>query len=305
MTRSSFPTQLITMLSRLDNLAVLTLDCVPMSGALLQCIGSLKTLEEFIILGIYAGTSPGYRTHDSVFLLQETPFLALRRLELYYIDYTVDDVLQDALRILAGAPSLRTIVVEDSTWLNQLLPLITPQLVSFCGNLERVPLEAFLRFLKVHAALQNLTVKFSGFETEYSYLGITLDPADLPDLRSFSGPIYLAPKVISGRPVTKLASHRHKLLDREPVTFLPSIRDFYTFSSNSITTYSDPEVWRGLKAVGGGIFQLFTRVASEAALSQIGICFPNLVHLQIEVPVRRVCRYQCATWLSQPFTVLE
>jgi hypothetical protein len=119
-------------------------------------------------------------------------------------------------------------------------------------------------------------------------------------------PVFLLQETpFGGRPVTKLASPHHKLLDTEPVTFVPTIRDFSSFSINSINTYSDPEVWRGLKPVGGNISQLFARVASEAALSQIGICFPNLIHLQIEVPVRLVCRYQCVTWLSQPFTVLE
>ncbi|KAF8471545.1 hypothetical protein JB92DRAFT_3102629 [Gautieria morchelliformis] len=291
--RRCFATQVIPMLSRLDNLAVLMLDGVPMSRALLQSIGRLRGLEEltlFGIGGIGVGKFAAARTREPVFAPQETPFPSLRRLALHCIDYRLHKVLQDALRILAGAPSLRTIVVEDSEWLDQLLPLITPQLVSFCGDLGRVTTEAFLRFIKAHAALQSLTVYFT--DTWYSYIGIELDPADLPELRSFSGPFALARKVIGSRPVTKLASPRYMPLDSKPLTLLPFMGESNIFHVSNSRMYSwdevhdEPEVWRALKPICGGISQLFVRVsdASEVIMSQIGLCFPNIVHLQLGVP---------------------
>jgi hypothetical protein len=277
------------MLSRLDTLAVLTLNNVPISRALLKTIGRLKTLEELTFFYSGAGKvrSPGARTHEPLFTLQETPFPALRRLVL---GYKVNNVVQDALGVLAGVPSLRTIVVGDSDWLNWMLPLINPQLVSFCGNLTSIPVEAFLRFIKGHVALQNLTVFFSSADIQNSYLGIDLDPADLPDLRTFGGPFTLAPKVIGSRLVTKLACPYYMLLDSEPVTILPLLTS--TLTNSRYFVYDGPEVWRGSKPIGC-IRQLFVRIsdASEAILSQIGLCFPNLVHLQLDVPVR--IAYSC------------
>ncbi|KAF8491757.1 hypothetical protein JB92DRAFT_2835549 [Gautieria morchelliformis] len=182
------------MLSRLDNLAVLTLDGVPMTRAVLQSIGRLKTLETLNIFPIFRGEgrSREAQTHEPMFELQETPFPALRRLALRFLDYRMDSVLQDALHILAGALSLRTMFAEDGNWLHRLLPLINSQLVSLCGDFTFVALGAFLRFIKGHAALQNL-------------IALTLI-RDLPDLRSFGGPVALASKVISNCPVAKLAS---------------------------------------------------------------------------------------------------
>ncbi|KAF8523586.1 hypothetical protein JB92DRAFT_2884120 [Gautieria morchelliformis] len=285
--RPNFTTQVIPMLSHLDNLAALTLHYVPMTRALLQSIGRLRTLETLTVFRIIAdeGTFREAQTHHPVFELQDTPFPALRRLAVRYIDYTTDRVLQDALHILASAPSLRTIVFEDSRWLHQLLPLINPQLVSLCGDLTSITPAAFLRFIKVHAALQNLTVYFSDVEAQCSYLGIDLDPADLPDLRSFSGPFALAPKVISSRPLTKLASPCFMLFDSEPVTYLPWARDEWMVLDIHLV-HDVPEVWRALKPIGGGISQLFVCISNrdDAVLSQISLCFPNLVHLHIELP---------------------
>ncbi|KAF8528722.1 hypothetical protein JB92DRAFT_2825956 [Gautieria morchelliformis] len=285
-------TQFIPMLSHLDNLAVLTLDFVPMSHALLQSIGRLKRLEELIILSMCMSKFPGSLTDEPCFALQETPFPVLRRLEVHYIESRVDSVFQDALRILASVPSLRTLVVGDSRWLDRFLPIITPQLVSFSGNLTRVPPEAFLRFIKGHAALQNLTVYFTSSESQGSYLGINLDPTDLPNLRAFSGPFALAPKVIGSRPVTKLASPCHTLFDFEPAALLPFMGVSKICCVSNLIHYSwdvvndDPEVWRALKPIGGGISQLVMHVsdANETLLSQISLSFPNLVHLQLEVP---------------------
>ncbi|KAF8490206.1 hypothetical protein JB92DRAFT_1334317 [Gautieria morchelliformis] len=61
---------------------------------------------------------------------------------------------------------------------------------------------------------------------------------------------------------------------------------FYDYSRPSWCMVQDgPEEWRGMRPIGG-ISHLFVRVsdASEGTLSQIGLCFPNLVYLQIEVP---------------------
>jgi F-box-like len=299
---TNFTTHFITMLSRFDNLAILTLDVVIITRRLLQCIGRLRRLEEVTILSISVdeGRPPMPRMHEPVFGLQETPFPALRRFTLHEIGYAVDNVLEDALRIFAGAQSLRTIVVEDSMWLNRLLSFINPQLVSFCGDLTVVPPAAFHRFIKGHAALQNLTVFFSDFALRRSsYLDTDLDPADLPDLRSFGGPFNLAIRVIGNRPVVKLASPRHMLLDSEPVTLLPFMREWivshiYTSFDSWDLVLGYPEVWRGLKPIGGGISQLFVCIsdAGETILSQIGLCFPNLIHLELETQVSLVCSRQ-------------
>jgi hypothetical protein len=305
--RPDFTTPFIPMLSQLDNLAVLTLQMVPVSHVLLQSIGRLKRLEELFILNMRR--VPEVDKQEPVFGLHETPFPALRQLALHNID-GIDNLLQDALCVLGGAPTLRTILVNDSKWLHRLLPLITPQLISLCGNLTFVTPGAFRRFIKGHAALQNLTIYFLDVEAQRSYLNIDLDPVDLPDLRSFGGPFALVPKVIGHRPVTKLASPRHMLLDSEPVTFLPSTREsvfhFAHMIRHSLDMVQD-EAWGALKSIGGGISQLFVRVndASESTLSQIGLCFPNLVHLQLEVPVRLACSCQYIVWLSQPFTAFE
>ncbi|KAF8515943.1 hypothetical protein JB92DRAFT_2912638 [Gautieria morchelliformis] len=283
-----FTTRIIPMLSRLDSLAILTLREVLISRALLQSIGRLKRLQELIVINtVRTGTFPEAPEKEPMFVLQETAFPALRRLELHC---RVGNVLhvRDALCILAGVPSLRTMLVRDSSWLHRFLPFINPELVSLCGDLTYVPPEAFLRFIKGHAALQNLTLYFCNVIAQHSYLGIDLDPADLPDLRSFGGPFALASKVIGNRPVAKLASPGYDvLLDSEPVTFLPftevPLSDMSWTSWNLV--YDDPEVWRGLKPIGG-ISHLFVRIsdASEGTLSQIGLCFPNLVHLQLELP---------------------
>ncbi|KAF8515942.1 hypothetical protein JB92DRAFT_2912637 [Gautieria morchelliformis] len=281
-----FTTLIIPMLSRLDNLAILTLGLVPVSRALLQSIGRLKRLEELIMHTVITDTPLGAGTQEPVFVLQETAFPALRRFALHFIDDLVDNVLQDALCILSRAPSLRAMFVEDSIWLHRLLPLINPQFVSLCGNLTYVPPAAFLRFIKGHAALQNLTVYFDNVAAQRSYLGIDLEPADLPDLRSFGGPFAFASKVIGNRPVAKLASPCYVLLDSEPVTFLPLMEDLFQSLSRASwrMVYDDPEVWRDFKPIGG-ISHLFLRDVSEGTLSQIGLCFPNLVHLQLELPM--------------------
>jgi hypothetical protein len=291
-------------LSRLDNLAVLTLVEVPMTRVLLQSIGRLKRLEELTIHNTPARMVPDVETQEPVFRLHETPFPALRQFVLGHIR-GVDNLLRDVLCVLCGAPTLRTIILDNRKWLTRFLPLITPQLVSFYADLTSVRLEDFCRFIKGHAALQNLIVHFSEVWAQRSYLGIDLDPADLPDLRSFSGPFALSPKFIGSRPVTKLASPHYVVWGSIHDTLLPFCmkKDPMVFRVSKVTTHSweevqdNPEVWRGLKPIGGGISQLFVNIsgAREATLSQLGLCFPNLVHLQLEVPVRLVYRCQCVS----------
>jgi hypothetical protein len=260
-------------------------------------------LEELTINNIAEHMVPEVETQEPVFGLHETPFPALRQFVLGHIR-RVDNLLRDVLCVLCGAPTLRTIFVDNSKWLTRFFPLITPQLVSFYGDLTLVPLEDFCRFIKGHVALQNLIVHFSDVRAQHSYLGIDLDPADLPDLRSFSGPFALSPKVIGSRPVTKLASPHYMVWGSIHDTLLPFMKkDSMVFRVSNVTTHSweevqdDPEVWRGLKPIGGGISQLFVKVsgAREVILSQIGLCFPNLVHLQLEIPVRLVYRCQCVS----------
>ncbi|KAF8515936.1 hypothetical protein JB92DRAFT_2912628 [Gautieria morchelliformis] len=282
--RPKFTTQIIPMLSRLDNLAVLTLDDLPLSRALLQSIGRLQTLEELTFRFIIVDNSPENWTNEPVFVAQETPFPALRRFVFYCTDHMTDEMLRGVLCI-AGAPSLRTLIVQSGWWLHLFLPFINPELVSLCGDLTFVPPEAFLRFLKGHAALQNLTVYYTTLRSKRSYLGIELDPADLPELRSFGGPFALAPKFIGSRPVTKLASPRNMRI------MFPFKREWRVshlsnmFSHPRNAVHNELEVWRALIPIGRRMSQLFISVydASEAILSQIGLCFPNLVHLQLDL----------------------
>ncbi|KAF8464781.1 hypothetical protein JB92DRAFT_2838765 [Gautieria morchelliformis] len=174
--RRKVTTQIIPMLSRLDNLAVLTLD--------------------------------GVLPHDScgAAIYRETQNIE---------QLTIFHIVGDEGRI--AYPCRCTITahhVKERRWLHRLLPLINPQLVSLCGDFTFVSPEAFLRFIKGHATLIKKTYSkiLESLQSPVPYY-IDLDPADLPDLRSFGGPFALASKVIGNRPVSKLASPGYVLWD--------------------------------------------------------------------------------------------
>ncbi|KAF8515945.1 hypothetical protein JB92DRAFT_3114522 [Gautieria morchelliformis] len=274
-TFGNFMSQFIPTLSRLDNLAVLTLRDIFLSPLLLQSIGRLQALEQLVINYIYVGIA---QAKGPVFGPHEIPFPALRQLT---IERGVDQLFQDALCILVGATKLRSMVIDDNIWLHRLLPHITPQLISLSGNFSDTPPNAFHRFIKGHAALQDLTVYFDAVNNQNFYLNLDLDPDDLPDLRSFSGPFPLVPKVIHTRPVTKLALDCHLPCDTTSTTFLPSIYELtvfpHTHSVSRNIHNSDLEmhnVWTDLESVSGDVHDLFMPMSAKTWFLFSKPCLP-------------------------------
>ncbi|KAF8515954.1 hypothetical protein JB92DRAFT_39460 [Gautieria morchelliformis] len=246
----TFLTRLPFALLRFDNLEDLTLTRIPISYLLLQAISGLGALRRLVISLCYVDND-GCSGTESIFGIHETPFPALCHLTVEATNPSVDDVFRDAFCNLAGAATLRSLAVADSQWLSCFVPHITPQLVSLSGNFSHISLDNFLRFIKEHVALQDLTVYFQQYDTYlgertgsiihelslgYAYTSLDLDPGDLPDLRSFSGPFTLSPQFIHARPITKLALDCH-ILGLTWRIFLPSLYGLTVFPHIHSTTY--------------------------------------------------------------------
>ncbi|KAF8515948.1 hypothetical protein JB92DRAFT_2912647 [Gautieria morchelliformis] len=301
----TFSPRLPLALLKFDNLEDLTLARIPISRVLLQSISGLGALRRLVI-SLCCVDDDSCSGTESIFGIHETPFPALCHLTVVATNPNVNDVFRDAFCDLAGAATLRSLAIADSQWLRCFLPRITPQLISLSGNFSSISMDNFLPFIKEHVALQDLTVYFQEYDTYldkrtgsivhelslgYTYASLYLDPGDLPDLRSFSGPFTLSPQFIHARPVTKLALDCHIL---ELMHILPSLYGLTVFPHIHSTT-DDPDrdyldihdhhdVWTELKPIGGGIQELAVPINAEATWGpNLGLCFPNLVHLQLEL----------------------
>jgi hypothetical protein len=297
----NFISQITPILSTLDNLAVLTLRDIPISHLLLQSIGRLQALECLVIAHVRIDDA---HLKEPMFGPHETPFPALRQLTIKPGANQVHQAHRDALCIIVSATKLRSVAIEDNRWLRRLLPHITPQLVSLTGNFSDIPSDDFHRFIKGHPALQDLTVYSSKVDNQSFYLDLDLDPDDLPDLRSFSGPFPLVPKVIHTRPVTKLALDCHLPCEDDP-TFLPSLYGLTAFPHTHSVLYNIHhacldmhDVWTDLESVSGDVQDLFVPMGAKATwMPRLGLCFPNLHHLQLDLKFRE-SRYVCSHYTS-------
>ena len=303
----SFLPQFLPLMSSLVNLRILTLRITPISYFLLQAVGRLQGLEELVIYGCPIRGLGGDHPEEPIFGVNETPFPALRQLNIEKErSLDIHTVFKDAFCTLVGATTLRSLVIS-SAWSHFLLPHISQHLVSLSGDFSSVPFDRFLQFLKTRISLQHLTICsdtapwFPDYEDEDGNLlpfpPFHLDKDVLPDLRSFSGPSGMAPELIRGRPVTRLAMGCN--LPRQffdiPLTSLYGLTVFpHTHWANY--RWEDhmayDEVWHDLKTIGGDILELFVRVGDDS-LSLISPCFPNLVHLEIELWDRVFVSHSC------------
>lgn len=307
--------QLALVLSRLDNLRALTLSETSISYYLLQSLGRLKKLHQLAFSACFMGAVDVDCPREFISGIHGTPFPALSKLTITGTDHRTTPVFQDALVVLGSAPTLRLVTITDSNWLSLFLPLLSPNLVSLTGNFSLVGGDAFLQFVKGHAALEHLTMYFQKFELfffkdEYPLAtreirwdnvdpdlifpfpsnGQHLDASHLPALRSFSGPFHLAPEFIRDRPVSKLAlgSHLEPINPDMPflrgLTVLPQTCATTTHTSDhDILITADDKIWKGLETIGGNIQELFLRFHVEMSPSVIASCFPNLVKLQLNL----------------------
>ncbi|KAF8493535.1 hypothetical protein JB92DRAFT_1197078 [Gautieria morchelliformis] len=221
------------LLSRLNNLATLTLSNAMISDLLLQSMGRLGGLQEVIICKCMAADSNEAFIADPpkgpLFGIHEKPFPALRELA---ISGAIPYVLEEALFALGGAPTLRVLDITRSCRLSRLLPHISPQLVSFAGSISAMPVPVFSRFLKAHAALQDLAVypmPFFGEDFAADYSKLVISPDDVPNLRSFCGPFSLVSKFLHSRPAIRLSLGLHPFHD--PTFSLPSMYGLTVFPS--------------------------------------------------------------------------
>jgi hypothetical protein len=316
----TFLTRLPLALSKFDNLENLTLSKIPISYVLWQSIGGLGALRRFVI-SMCCVDDDGCSGTEPIFGVHEKPFPALCHLTVEATNPNVNAVFKDAFCDLAGAATLRSLAIADSEWLRCFLPHITPQLVSLSGNFSDTPLDDFLLFIKEHVALQDLTIYFQQYDTYfnkgtgamtyelsrgYTYTSLDLDPGDLPDLRSFSGPFTVSPEFIRARPITKLALDCH-IPTR--CIFLPSLHGLTIFPHIHSTTYdlyryyldihAHHDVWTELKPIGGGIQELSVPISAEATWGpNLGLCFPNLIHLQLELRMMNPVRSNLLCLLS-------
>ena len=291
---STFPERLPLVLSRLDNLRILTLSYTPVSYSLLQAAGRLRLLEQLDIQHVY-----NLRDHptEAIFGTHETPFPALHQLTISQLARDME-VYKDAFRVLASAATLRSLVIFDDRWLHFLLPHIPPNLISLEGNFSDTPLDTFLEFINTHAALEDLAIHIHPLYRRLTLLYATLDPNQdvLPNLRSFRGPFSLAPKFIRSRPVTKLGfgpdlpiSLSFPVLNpRVPLAFLQGLHGSGfnpTGPGNYYFTKDDDNTWDDLETIGGGIQELFLTscCATKLSMTRVSSCLPNLVRLQLEL----------------------
>ncbi|KAF8515940.1 hypothetical protein JB92DRAFT_38410 [Gautieria morchelliformis] len=268
--------------------------------SILQTIGRLPALEQLVILGATVEHVPPAHSTEPVFGPHETPFPLLRQLTIApFFHYVDNQLFQDTLYALCGATRLRSVTVHDSNWLHRLLPHITPQLVSLCGNFSNISPDTFHLFVQGHTALQDLALYFEETTQARSYLSVDLDPNDLPHLRSFNGPFILYPKVIRACPVTRLALGCHFYMDfrharyNEPPLLSPSMLGLAVFPPKRshmgyithVNRMADDEIddWTTLKSVGSSVQELFVRVKCGEGISDpsLGRCFPNVVRLEL------------------------
>ncbi|KAF8527326.1 hypothetical protein JB92DRAFT_2866867 [Gautieria morchelliformis] len=296
---------IMPILPSLGNLRILTLDTI-VPQSFLQTIGRLPALEQLIITKASVVDVPPAHSKEPLFGPHETSFPVLRQLTIESVSQHAGNTLfQDTLYALCGATTLRSVIIYDSYWLHRLLPHITPQLVSFCGDFSDITPDSFHRFVQGHTALQDLTLFFSENTQASSYLSVDLDPNDLPHLRSFSGPFILYPKIIRACPVTRLAfgchldvDFRYKNYD-DPTSLSPSMLGLAVFPRacrrlerrRHIIRVEDMdhetfEDWTSLKSVGSSVYELFVRVKWGEVISgpTLGLCFPNVVRLELHIP---------------------
>ena len=319
---SNFPERLPLLLSRLDNLRMLTLSYTPISYSLLQAAGRLRSLEQ---LNLYRVSNLGDYQKEAIFGTQETPFPALHQLSIVKLAETME-VYKDAFRVLVSAATLRSLVISDCLWLHFLLPHIPPHLVSLEGNFSTTPVDTFLRFINTHAALENLAIhiypleSFARKRSTHLYPTLDLGQDVLPNLRSFRGPCSLAPKFIRSRPVTRLAfgpdlpiSLPFPVLDpRVPLAFLQGLHGSmfnpmgpgywgYRFTEDGDNILDD------FKTIGGGIQELFLSCCdTKLPITTLSLCFPNLVRLQLELCWTQevsifveLCSFSLLKWVSK------
>ena len=288
----SDPSRLSRLLPSLDNLEILILSDTSICYFLLQTISRLCSLKELVLDGCHMK----YHS-EPIFENHEAPYASLRRLIIKGKgNYETGFALSEALCALCSATSLRSVAILDSDWLLPLLPHISEHIVAFSGDFSYTSLTDFYQFIKARPSLQDLTLcsdprrpLLEDLRNDMDSLPLTLDKEDLPELRSFNGPDSLAPIFIRGRPVTRLALGFPFEPPKQNPSPSPSSHGLTVFSQTNFTTYpldvpysdSDWDVWDNLKTIGGGIQELFVR-SSLTSPSVIALCFPNLIHLQVE-----------------------
>ena len=312
---STFLKRFPLVLLRLDNLRILTLSETPISYFLLQAVGRLRSLEQLVI---HKCCVYDQGPKEAIFGTHETPFPALHQLTIADVKLEMEAVYKDAFCVLGSVATLRSLVISSCLWLRFLLPHISPHLVSLEGNFSAIPLDTFLQFVNAHAALKDLAIHFQPLQRYpspqfgpakkqspyiFSYATLDLGQDVLPNLRSFNGPLSLAPKFIRSRPVTRLAIGSHLptslpfpvLNTRVPLAFSQGFhgsaflhRDTYVAIHNwhdyRLTRDGSDDIWDDLKTIGGDIQELFVRFDdTKLPVTTLSSCFPNLVRLQLEL----------------------
>ena len=288
------------LLSTLPNLETITLSNTPISYSLLQAIGRLRRLDRMVIFECFIGTMSTHYPVQPMFGSRETPFPALR--ELIIGDSRHMNLIpsfQDIFCALVGTNTLRVLAIPGCYWTQFLLPHVSNQLVSFSGNFSTIFFHEFLEFIRKHPLLWDLTIcsNTSSYFLDHWNISKSLTArnkrflavGDLPNLGSFSGPFSLAPLVLRGRPVTKLALGCH-LTTNDSVIPLTSLHGLTVFPHTYKAVYSWDELysdnrscWDCLEDIGGGVKELFVRFDLATLPTRlIPLRFPNLVHLQLE-----------------------
>ncbi|KAF8578891.1 hypothetical protein K439DRAFT_440850 [Ramaria rubella] len=310
----SFLKQFPRVLPRLENLRKLTLSNMPISQTLLWTVAELPVLQELTVSMCCLEAIPQQESLKVIApRTEKTPCLTLQELAISHMDRGVlESRYADFFASLGAAPNLRSVSLADSFLLNFMIPHLSRDLTSLCGNFTTVDADAFIRFIKGHPSIQALTI----YAQEYDvYVGEGLDPVlvpishhleqfphyttfkldqeDLPNLQSFSGPSNLVSTFISGRSVSKVGLSCHLYNNRDLELFLPSLHGLTVFPHTNITTATqsnytiteDDGVWEDLKVTGGVIRDVYMRISPTTPITLISSCLKNLTRLQIVSPL--------------------
>ncbi|KAF8515702.1 hypothetical protein BU17DRAFT_93333 [Hysterangium stoloniferum] len=281
--RRAFLNKFPSVVSNLVNLTSLTLKKMPISLELLCAAGTLQKLQKLSILRcdmyIHADTPPS---------TAQQLFPALLDIYIAGTSPPTEAFIPIFRRGIIGAPTLKSLALDDGVWITTMATHVSPSLTSFTANISSIDLQTLTKFLKTHTYIRELNI-YGQYSTPQDYgEGLWLDPWDLRKLEAFSGPEELAVDFLSTRGVSKLAIPSHI---SEPDTWLSQSVVFYEtvfppkYMASQIRTNSpisaESTLWHKINNSGESVKELALSLETTVATTLIAAHFPNLVRLEL------------------------